>query len=264
MGISRPVRLRVCGAVDSPCVVGLRRPTILLPDLLPQRFGWHDMSAVLAHELAHVQRGDDLHKAVQALVRSLLCFHPGMVWMSDRLDEQREQACDDLAAAVLDDRRRYAASLAKLEILRAARAALAPAANGSGLIERVRRLAAPPATGITPTGRLRLGAVILGCTLVLIGGAAAGLPATAREIERAAQAATVLTITATDPAGEFTLLLRAGRAVGASVAQQQLRAGQLRQRNSEVTLIPPPPLQPFVVHIVPGGIRWDARLPGAS
>jgi beta-lactamase regulating signal transducer with metallopeptidase domain len=264
MGIGRPVRLRVCGAVDSPTVVGLRRPTILLSDTLPQSFGCHDIDAVLAHELAHVLRGDHRHKAVQALVRSVLCFHPGMIWMSNRLDVQREQACDEIAAAVLDDRRGYAASLARLEILRATRSALAPAAHGAGLIDRVRRLAAPPPTGITAMARCRLAAVILACALVLSAGAAAGLPATAREIERAAHAATVVTITATDPAGEFTLSLRAGRAIGASVAHQPLRAGQLRQRKSEVTLIPAPPLRPFVVQIVPGGIRWDARSPGAS
>jgi serine-type D-Ala-D-Ala endopeptidase (penicillin-binding protein 7) len=264
MGIGRPVRLRVCGAVDSPSVVGLRHPTILLPDTLPRSFGCADIDAILAHELAHIRRGDHLHKAVQALVRSLLFFHPGVAWMSDRLDVQREQACDDLAAAVLDDRRRYAASLAKLEILRATRPALAPAANGSALVDRVRRLAAPPPTGITPVAGVRLAAVVLAGALVLVAGAAAALPATAREIDRAVHTAAVVTITATDPAGEFTLSLRAGRAIGASVADQRLNSAQLRQRNSEVTLMPAPPLRPFVVHIVPGGIRWDARLPGTS
>jgi D-alanyl-D-alanine endopeptidase (penicillin-binding protein 7) len=265
LSLQRPVQLRLSSVVDTPLIIGHRHPAILLPDTMPGLLGMEDLRGIVAHELAHVKRADYLHKSIQTLLGSLLLFHPGVRWMTAQLDVLREQACDDLAATVIADRRRYAACLARLEILRTADHSMALAASGSPLLERIRRLAAPPpATSLSPAAAWRTTVTVSASAFLLLLAAIIALPASARQIRSAAATPIEFTFTATDPAGEFTLSLRAGRAVRATVAGQELSASQLVQRAGEVMLIPQPPLRPFTVHIVPGGIRWDARSPGSS
>ena len=57
MGCRRPVELREVPDLTSPATAGWRRPVILLPD---DWRSWDDSErrAVLAHELAHIVRGD--------------------------------------------------------------------------------------------------------------------------------------------------------------------------------------------------------------
>ena len=60
--LRRPLRLRLCAAIDAPLTYGLLRPVILLP----ADFDLSDREAldcVLRHELAHVRRFDTLFKA---------------------------------------------------------------------------------------------------------------------------------------------------------------------------------------------------------
>ncbi|MEX0891211.1 MAG: M56 family metallopeptidase [Gemmatimonadota bacterium] len=259
MGVDRPVRLRVSKDVDSPCVVGHRRATLLVSESFLNSAHPDELRAVMAHELAHVRRGDFLHRAAQTLIRSAFGFHPAVRWMSDELDVRREQACDDIAAATVADRRRYAAALARLAILRGSAHALAPAADGAPLLDRVRRLKNPPPAGFSPSSRRRIAAAMALCALVLSLTAAGALPTTARALVAAEGRSAAFTFNATDPAGEFTLSLRAGRAVHATVDGQVLMPPRLSQQGAAVTLNPPAPYTPFVVQIVPGGIRWDAR-----
>jgi beta-lactamase regulating signal transducer with metallopeptidase domain len=260
VGVDRPVRALLSGAVEGPSVVGHQCPTVLLPETFLNAATLDEVRAVVAHELAHVKRSDFLQNAIQKLMRSVFAFHPAVRWMCARLDVQREQACDEIAAAALADRRRYAASLARLEILRVSRRSLALAANGSPLLDRVRRLAGPPPVAVDRRTWYRLAATVAMCVLILLLGTAATLPASSRALHRVTTPAG-FTINATDPAGEFTLSLRGGRAVAATVAGEVLSSAQLMQQRSEVTLLPSPPHQPFVVRIVGDGIRWDARTP---
>ena len=263
--VGRPVELRLSSIVDTPLIIGHRHPAILLPDPLLELLGMEDLRGIVAHELAHVKRADYLHKSIQTLLGSLLLFHPGVRWMTAQLDVLREQACDDLAATVIADRRRYAACLARLEILRTADHSMALAATGSPLLDRIRRLAAtPPATSLSHPAAWRTTGTVCASAFLLLLAAIVALPATARQIRSAALTPIEFTFTATDPAGEFTLSLRAGRAVRATVAGQELSPSQLVQRAGEVMIVPKPPLRPFTVQIVPGGIRWDARPPVSS
>lgn len=92
--------------VQQPVTLGIWRPLILLP----RRFD--DLSdaaqrAVACHELLHVQRRDWLWTLVEAHVRAVLWFHPGVWWFVDRLQLLREQVIDELVVDRTSSRRDY-------------------------------------------------------------------------------------------------------------------------------------------------------------
>ncbi|QDE40615.1 M56 family metallopeptidase [Luteibacter pinisoli] len=95
LGLRRSPRLAVSAEVDSPQVVGLLRPTILLP--LDDTFGDEEREMALMHELAHVRRGDLLLGGVPALARTLFFFHPVAHVAVREYALCREAACDALA-----------------------------------------------------------------------------------------------------------------------------------------------------------------------
>jgi len=136
-----------------------------------------ELTAVVAHELAHVRRHDYLVNLLQTMVETLLFYHPAVWWLSRRVRIEREHCCDDLAAAVCGSRIEYAAALAAVERARSA-PALAMAVVGSRragpTLQRVRRLLGVSAG--EPAGpRAWLGGVLTS-VLVLTLGAAAALP----------------------------------------------------------------------------------------
>jgi hypothetical protein len=61
------------------------------------------MDAILAHELCHFRRRDNLTAAVHMLVESLFWFHPLVWWLGRKLAEERERACDEAVLAAGND-----------------------------------------------------------------------------------------------------------------------------------------------------------------
>ncbi|MGE3277683.1 MAG: TonB family protein [Vicinamibacterales bacterium] len=119
LGIRRPVRLLV---TTHPAVVvawGVWRPTVLLPatsDTWPAE----RVHIVLAHELAHIARGDWAIQMTAELVRALHWFNP-LAWLAcRRLRQASEYACDDTVLALGVRGADYAEHL--LDLARAARA----------------------------------------------------------------------------------------------------------------------------------------------
>jgi bla regulator protein BlaR1 len=92
IGLRHCPPLYVSPDIDSPQVSGLRRPVVLLPAV-------HAMSAAesamaMAHELAHLQRGDLWLGWLPALARRLFFFHPLVTWAMREYAFEREAACD--------------------------------------------------------------------------------------------------------------------------------------------------------------------------
>ena len=93
VGVRAP-RLRISDVISSPAVVGVRRPTILLPTSALWEARSPHLDAALLHELAHLRRGDLL---VDPLLRAIRCaywFHPALWWAASRLTTLREMRCD--------------------------------------------------------------------------------------------------------------------------------------------------------------------------
>ena len=53
------------------------------------------IDAIMVHEVEHVRRRDNLTTAIHAAVEALFWFHPLVRWMTSRLNEERERACDE-------------------------------------------------------------------------------------------------------------------------------------------------------------------------
>ena len=92
--VQRKIRVK---AVSSgiPCfTMGLFRPVVVLPEHLISRAGSTHLEAVLAHELVHVNRWDDLVICLQELVKIVYFFHPLVWFVMPRLTWTREAVCD--------------------------------------------------------------------------------------------------------------------------------------------------------------------------
>lgn len=94
-----PVPVKSASSFLEPGLVGLWRPIMLLPRGLAQQLTQAELDAVLKHELAHLNRGDNLWAALHMLVEGLFWFHPLVWWISARLMEERERACDEAVLA---------------------------------------------------------------------------------------------------------------------------------------------------------------------
>ncbi len=96
--IRRRIALKVV-RVDVPTyTIGFLRPVIVIPSHLTASTESAALEAVLAHELVHVKRWDDLAICLQELVRIVYFFHPLVWFVMPRLTWTREAICD---AAVL-------------------------------------------------------------------------------------------------------------------------------------------------------------------
>lgn len=84
------------GAHDAvPGVFGTFRPVLLLPAGLTERLTGAELDAVVAHELCHVRRHDNLTLAMHTVVETIFWFHPAVWWIGRRLLDEQERACDE-------------------------------------------------------------------------------------------------------------------------------------------------------------------------
>ena len=156
--------MRLAAEIASPFTARLFRPVIWLPLSLLTRLPTDQVEALLAHELAHIQRLDWLWNGLQCVLESLLFFHPGAWWLSRRIRQEREHACDDLAVAACGNAIALAEALAELELHRHHFPRLVLAAHGGSLMKRITRLLA----GSTSGSRWRLPA---GIAVLVVSGA---------------------------------------------------------------------------------------------
>lgn len=120
-----------CDHLPAPFVMGFVHPRIYLPsDLQPE-----DAALVLAHERAHIRRGDTVWKALAYVLLSVYWYHP-LLWLAYWLFCQDvELACDEKVVSELTpaERRRYAG----LMITCAAPNAPVPGFGSHGLKTRI-------------------------------------------------------------------------------------------------------------------------------
>jgi bla regulator protein BlaR1 len=94
-GNSETVEIRISACPLGPGVVGILRPVLLFPEGIAERLAPSELETVIAHELCHVRRRDNLFAAIHMIVEAAFWFHPLVWWISARLVEEREQACDE-------------------------------------------------------------------------------------------------------------------------------------------------------------------------
>jgi TonB family protein len=113
LGVTRPVALI---RSDRPAVLvtwGLLSPKVLLPadaDSWPEE----RIRVVLAHEMAHVARGDWLVQTGAEALKAIYWFNP-LLWLAcARLRQESEHACDDVVTGAGVDSQAYATHLLDL------------------------------------------------------------------------------------------------------------------------------------------------------
>jgi bla regulator protein BlaR1 len=78
-----------------PGIFGIFRPVMMLPKGIADRLNSAQMQAIVAHEMCHVRRRDNLTFALHMAVETIFWFHPLVWWLRTRLIEERERACDE-------------------------------------------------------------------------------------------------------------------------------------------------------------------------
>jgi beta-lactamase regulating signal transducer with metallopeptidase domain/protein involved in polysaccharide export with SLBB domain/tetratricopeptide (TPR) repeat protein len=92
--VSRRVALAAVEGLTQPVLVGIVKPTILLPAAALNGWTVEELEMVLVHELAHVRRWDNLVNLGQRVIEAALFFHP-CVWLASRqVRRDREECCD--------------------------------------------------------------------------------------------------------------------------------------------------------------------------
>src|SRR5260370_31720263 len=94
--------------------MGSARTTLIGPDCISKRLDEAHLEAILAHEVWHVRRRDNLSAALHMLVEAAFWFYPLVWWLGARLVEERERACDEEVVAFGGDRHVYAESILKV------------------------------------------------------------------------------------------------------------------------------------------------------
>ncbi|HKQ13895.1 MAG TPA: M56 family metallopeptidase [Steroidobacteraceae bacterium] len=88
-----PVRLT---SSDLPTgVFGIFRPVVILPREVMHSLSQAQLRAVLAHEICHIRRHDNLTAAIHHCVQILFWFYPPVWWIGANLLREREAACDE-------------------------------------------------------------------------------------------------------------------------------------------------------------------------
>lgn len=118
LGIRRRVTLLLTTTNDVLATSGFLHPRVFLP---ANARSWSDdrIRIVLAHELAHIRRGDWAIQMAAEVIRAACWFNP-LTWMTcTRLRRESEHACDDVVVAAGVQPADYAAHL--LDIARTCR-----------------------------------------------------------------------------------------------------------------------------------------------
>ena len=88
------------GGIGGAAVLGVRQPVLLLDARVLELLDDEELEGVLAHELAHIARRDNVLAWGVSLVRDLAFFVPGAGWALRALHREREVAADHDAVAV--------------------------------------------------------------------------------------------------------------------------------------------------------------------
>jgi BlaR1 peptidase M56 len=144
--------VRESDCVGTAATAGWLRPVILISR------AWRlwtvaERRAVLAHEIAHVARGDFLARLVARLAVAMHGYHPLIRWLAVRLELRQEMAADARAAGLCGGRPNYLRCLAALAL----RADARPLGAAPTFLSRprtlLRRIAMLRVTEDTPTRR---------------------------------------------------------------------------------------------------------------
>ena len=160
-GLARPIALVESTASLEPGVFGLIVPVLVWPRAIGARLNEPQQIAILAHEVAHVRRRDNLTSAIHMVVEAVFWFHPLVWWLGARLVAERERACDEAVVRLGSEPEMYADTILKAcRIFLESPLACVSGVTGSNLRKRVERIVMnAPSMALTPTKKLLVAAL---------------------------------------------------------------------------------------------------------
>jgi uncharacterized protein (TIGR03435 family) len=143
-----------------PGVFGIVKPVLLLPEGIADRLTKPQLNAIIAHEICHVRRRDNLSAAFHMVVEAVFWFHPLVWWIRTRLVEERERACDEAVLQSGNEPQAYAEGILNVcKLYFESPLACSSGVTGSDLKKRIVRIVTKQVTRKLDFGRkLLLGA----------------------------------------------------------------------------------------------------------
>ena len=160
------VGLLISPLKTEPAVWRVWRPIVVLPESIANQLDDEELEAIMLHELVHIQRRDNLIGNLQLALCALLWFHPLVWFISRKLFDEREQACDERVMEVCGAPEAYASSI--LKVVRFCFgwrvAGVIGAASGSNLRRRIENIMSTGNTkrGASGPSRLLAGMLLVG------------------------------------------------------------------------------------------------------
>ncbi len=137
-----------------PGLWGVIRPTLVWPARISDHLSEEQIEAVLAHEIMHAERRDNLTAVLHMAVQALFWFHPMVWWIGARLIDERERACDEAVLSAGSRPEAYAESLlATCRLCLASPTAAFSGVTGADLKKRIERIMANDAPRSLSTWR---------------------------------------------------------------------------------------------------------------
>ena len=222
-GLRRPVTILQSTHASLLVTCGLLQPKIILP---AGAASWpaDRCRAVLAHEIAHIRRGDWSTQILTETLRAAYWFNP-LVWLAcRRLRQESEYACDDAVLRGGIEATAYATHLldvARHAVGQRAPWAAAPAIAHPSTLERRISAMLTHQRNRTPLTRGARAAVIAGMTLVAVPITALAVGTRAEAVTPAAPRNIALTSALVRPQPPVTVTAAAPRPVSNGRAQQK-------------------------------------------
>jgi bla regulator protein blaR1 len=113
-GTRKPIDIVQSRASLEPGIFGIFRPVLIWPEGISKHLEDAHLEAILAHEVRHVRRRDNLGASIHMVVEALFWFHPLVWWLGARMVEEREHACDEEVVELGSERHIYAQSILKV------------------------------------------------------------------------------------------------------------------------------------------------------
>lgn len=142
-----------------------RQAKLILPNGLLPLLDAGQREAVIAHELAHLRRGDPWVRWLELIVCGIYWWHPLLGWFRRKLRESEEECCDMWVVDALCGRKSYATALVETAVyLNGPESVSSPAlASGAGPVRTLQRRVTMIMRATWPARLTRLGlATVLG------------------------------------------------------------------------------------------------------
>jgi uncharacterized protein (TIGR03435 family) len=114
LGVRKPTKLVLSRNWMEPGIFGILSPVLIWPEGISQHLDDRHVEAILAHEICHARRHDNLTAVLHMLVEAVFWFHPLVWWMGARLEEERERACDEEVSLLCNQPHVYAESILRV------------------------------------------------------------------------------------------------------------------------------------------------------